>query len=58
MLTLNALKWENTVHAMGSSSSGIKQFIQVNYDSETIECEQLNTYKEVRKSMHTRYQQD
>ena len=37
VLTLNSLKWENTVHAMKSSSSGIKKFIQVNYDDETIE---------------------
>ena len=36
-LSFNTLKWENTVHAMRSSSSGIKQFIKVNYDNETIE---------------------
>lgn len=36
-LSSNALKWENTVHAMRSSSSSIRHFIQVSYDSETIE---------------------
>ena len=42
VLTLNSLKWENTVHAMKSSSSGIKKFIQVNYDDETIEKMRLD----------------
>ena len=36
-LSFNTLKWENTVHTMRSSASGIRKFIQVNYDDETIE---------------------
>ena len=36
-MSFNILKWENTVQAMKQSSSGIKQFIEVNYDDETIE---------------------
>ena len=36
-LSFNTLKWENTVHTMRSSASGIRNFIQVNYDDETVE---------------------
>ena len=36
-MSLNILKWENTVHAMKQSSSGIRQFVEVNYDEDTIE---------------------
>ena len=36
VLTFNTLKWEITMHAMRCFLSEIKQFIQVNYNSETI----------------------
>ena len=36
-MSLNVLKWENTVHSMKQSSSGISKFVEVNYKDETIE---------------------
>ena len=36
-MTLNSLEWENAVYLMNSASSGIKKFIEVNYNDDTIE---------------------
>ena len=41
-ITLNNLKWENTTYAMRSAKSGIRQFVEVNYEDDTVEDMRLD----------------